>query len=315
MTGIILKILSVIGITLLLLLGILLTLLFLVLFCPVCYCGEGRAEGENKELKVRVSWLLGLIRVLYSFPNPGGLKAKIFFFTAYNSQKQKKASAMKKQKKKADSKDDNSTTEILPEEGNSNTTPKMITEENTGANIEEHNQSEREESDSSAKEADSAAEKESTASNPEAHGNIFEKIKYTIQGIYDKIKKVWDNISYYRELLQEENTKCLWAHVKQRMGKILQSIRPRHLKADITFGTGSPDTTGYIFAFYGILSPYLGKDVRLTPDFQQAIVNGRFKVSGHITCIVLLFNGLSLLFDKKMKIFLRKMKAGRKKDG
>lgn len=138
----------------------------------------------------------------------------------------------------------------------------------------------------------------------------IEKIKYTISNIYDKIKEIWENITYYAELLKEENTKVLFRHVTMRVGKILRSIRPRHLKADIIFGTGSPDTTGYAYGVYGMLSAVLGPKVIVVPDFEQAILKGELQFSGHITVWVLLINALKLFFDPKLHLFIEKVKAG-----
>lgn len=155
----------------------------------------------------------------------------------------------------------------------------------------------------------------SGASLPQKLLDRMKKIWYTIRDKYDKIKKTWENISYYAGLLREEDTMALWGHVKKRLWKILKSIRPKHVRADILFGAGSPDATGYAFAAYGMLSPYLGTKVCLTPDFTQAILKGTFAVSGRITVFVILWNALTVAFDKKLHLFVKRMKAGRKKDG
>ena len=139
------------------------------------------------------------------------------------------------------------------------------------------------------------------------------KIKYTIRSIYDKIKNIWENISCYIELLQEEETKQLFSHVIFRLGKILKNIRPRHIRGQILFGTGSPDTTGYAYGVYGMLSPFLGNKVLVTPDFSRAVLEGDIYVSGHITVFTILWNILRVLADKKLRRFINKMKAGRKK--
>ena len=107
----------------------------------------------------------------------------------------------------------------------------------------------------------------------------------------------------------------MWGHVKLRLGKILKNIRPRHIRANVLFGTGTPDTTGYVFGIYCMLLPVLGKRVCLTPDFNQAILEGNMDVSGHITLCTLTWNALKLLLDKKLKLFIKKMKAGRKGNG
>ena len=141
----------------------------------------------------------------------------------------------------------------------------------------------------------------------------FKKIKYTFRSIYDKIKNIWENISYYIELLQEEETKLLFSHVVFRLGKLLRSIRPRQVRGRVLFGTGSPDTTGYAYGMYGMLWPVLGNSFLVTPDFTRAVLEGDICLSGRITVFTILWNGLGILLDKKLKRFIRKMKAGRTK--
>lgn len=298
MIGILLKILSFIGIVLLWILLLLIILILLVLFCPICYKAEGKAESDTKILKVKVSWLSGFLRVIYSFPEDGAVKAKLLCFTVFNSKRSKKATGEKLSEKKEQS--ENSTGE------RKSTEPVVYKSESSEKKDDSNTEYEK---DSNQNEASKPS------SDLKEKKNFLEKIKYTIQNICDKIKHIVDNIAYYKELLQEENTKQLWLHVKIRLGKIFKSIFPKHVRADITFGAASPDITGYVCAAYGIILPYIGKKIRFTPDFQQAIINGNFKLSGHITCCVLLVNGLALLFDKKMKKFINKMKAGRKQNG
>ena len=103
-------------------------------------------------------------------------------------------------------------------------------------------------------------------------------------------------------MLNDEQTKGLIAHAWMRLKKILKNIRPRKLRANITFGASSPDTTGYVLAIYGMLSPILGKHINITSDFTQAIFQGDFYASGHITVFQLLFHSLMVLFDKRLKL-------------
>lgn len=155
------------------------------------------------------------------------------------------------------------------------------------------------------------AEGEEKASTEEPGGGIlekFQKIKYTICGIYDKIKEIWKNISYYSALLQEENTKQLYGYACQRLTKILKNIRPRRIRADILFGTGSPDTTGYVFGLYCMFYPALGAGCVVTPDFERAVLEGRLEISGHITLFVLGVNLARLMLDKRLRLFISKLK-------
>ena len=79
------------------------------------------------------------------------------------------------------------------------------------------------------------------------------------------------------------------------------------------FGTGSPDTTGYAYGVYGMLSPSLGNRLMVTPDFTRAVLEGDLDIAGRITVFTIIWNGMKVLLDKKLRRFVQKMKAGRKK--
>lgn len=319
MTGIILKILMVIGILLLVLLGLALGVLLLVLFVPFVYRASGSMDGEKKELKAKVRWLFGLLRADYCYPEPGRFTVKLLWKTLYDSGEDNKKDPKKNHgKKKSGQRAGSESPE--GEQGVPETPGKPAEAAGTENSPEPPAASEpvSESPGSGQDEGQKEAEKTDPVSEKSVSQKLqdrIEKIRYTIRDKYDKIKKIWENISYYAELLREENTLALWGHVKIRLLKILKSIRPRHIKADVLFGADSPDTTGYAFGVYGMLSPYLGPKVCLTPDFTQAILEGRFAVSGHITISVILWNALKVVFDRKLHLFIKRMKAGRKKDG
>ena len=166
-----------------------------------------------------------------------------------------------------------------------------------------------------------AAAEETAEENLSGFGKIsqkFRKIKYTIHGIYDKIKEIWNNISYYLELLQEEETRQLFSHVRLRTGKIMKSMRPGHIRADILFGTGAPDTTGYLYGAYCMLPPMLRADICVTPDFEEAVLRAEFDISGHIAIWVLAVNAGRIALDKRLWRLIKKavspeIKTARKK--
>lgn len=318
MMGIILKILIITGILLLVLLGLALGVLLLVLFVPFAYRASGNKDGEKKELKAKVRWLFGLLRADYCYPEPGRFTVKLLWIKLCDSGQDNEKKPKKDRRKKEggqsagsespEGEQGASETHEKPETvGSDNISePPAVSESMSNSPGSGQDEGQRE-----AKKADPASED----SFSQKLQDRIEKIRYTIRDKYDKIKKIWENISYYAELLREENTLALWGHVKIRLLKILKSIRPRHIKADVLFGADSPDTTGYAFGVYGMLSPYLGSKVCLTPDFTQAILEGRFEVSGHITVSVILWNALKVVFDRKLHLFIKRMKAGRKKDG
>lgn len=296
MIQIILQILSIIGIVILVILGLLLLIAGLVLFVPVRY--RVRAEKEEKPaVCAKVHWLLHFLTVRFDYLEQGTVKIKIAGITIYDSGKPKK---QKKSKKK---------TNAGEEKENTDNTDNIETTEKDAA-LKEADRREKE-----AVTSEKAAEEAKVRKEPEKKKNIFRKIidffrklKYTIKHFYDTIKNVKDNIEYYMEVLKDEQTLALLKNGKTRLVKILKKVCPTKLEADVLFGTGSPDTTGYVLGLYGMLLPYLGNHVNITPDFETFVFRGRIFAKGRIRGVTMLINALHILFDPNLKPVIKKFK-------
>ncbi len=306
MLTILLKILSVLGILLLILLGVVLAVILLVLFFPVGYKVSGKKNTEEVCFSARIKWLFGLARVSYSYPEPGKLLAKVLFFTIYDSSAEKKETAAEKTTKdvgqdtgkntEKTEKTDSSGQALLPGDTDITDTENTADAENpvkTTSSAEETN------TDSKQKPGEKIA-------------GIFEKIRYTIRRICDKIKHILKNISFYKELWSDPDTQGLLKHAGSRIGHILKRLRPRKLLLNARIGTGSPDTTGYLYGIYGMLLPKLGKGVCVTPDFEQAIVEVDLKASGHFTVACVLIHSLRLILDRRLRQLIHKIRQYQK---
>lgn len=297
MVDLLIKILAVLGIILLVLLGICLLCLLLVLFFPVTYRIVGEKDESKQNIFVRAGWLFGLFRVKFVYPKPGSVRVKLLWFTLFDSKAEKKP------------KNDSKTAQKKPK-------PKKTTSAKNSAETDKNAQAKI--AAETFENAENTTEAEQKNSKGIKHFILekYDKIQYTFQSIYDKIKHIWENITYYKELLQEEDTGLLFDHALMRLGKILKALRPRKLNARILFGTGEPDTTGYVYGIYNMLLPFWDiSKVVVIPDFQQKIFEGRLSAAGHITVFQLLRHGVLLALDKRLKVFIHKAKAGRNEDG
>ena len=293
MLTILFKILSILGILLLILLGIALVVILLVLFFPVCYKVSGKKTAEEMLFDAKMKWLFGLVRVTYSYPVPGKLLTKVLFFTVYDSSEKEKNSASGENTHTAPNKD---ITTLLSDDTDM---AKTDTATDTEASAD----------------AKTSVEENTPGPQQETSGKIagfFEKIRYTIRKICDKIKYILKNISFYRELWNNPDTKGLLQHAGKRIGHILKRLRPRKLEVNARVGTGSPDTTGYLYGIYGMILPKLGKGVCITPDFEQAILEGDLKASGHFTVACVLFHSARLLMDKRLQQLKHKIRTFQK---
>ena len=138
--------------------------------------------------------------------------------------------------------------------------------------------------------------------------NLIEKI----QSIFVKIKDIWDNITHYIEILQEEDTKTLIAHCFHVSGGLLKHIRPGKMKVNAVIGFDSPDITGKIYGFLCMLYPYYGNDIHIIPDFENKILEVDLFIRGRIYICTLLWHGLRILLHKKLFKVIHKFKNGGK---
>ena len=322
MLDIVLNVLSILGIALLVLLGILLVLILLVLFFPVSYRIAGKKTAEEFTASFKANWLFGVLRACFFHPEPGKLIVKLLWFTVYDSETSDEK----------DGKDDKDNKAVKAEKAEKSEKAEAAKQTEESAKADENNtakETERAvESKTSDQDAVLSTEDNGENINTDSDDNVnndaaedsprkgiigfitakYEKIKYTIIKIYDKIKHILENIDFYKKLYQDEQTQGLLKHAGKRLGKIWKNIHPRKLKADIVFGTGSPDTTGYAMGIYGMLSPKLGKNVVVTPDFTETVFKGDFYAAGHITIFQVVLHVLLVLTDKRLKLLIHRIK-------
>ena len=286
MLHVILQILAIIGIIFLCILGFSLLLTAVVLFVPIRYRAKGKREGEVLEATVKATYLLHLLTVKFAYPEPGTIAVRLFGIKIYESARTK-----------AEDKKDIQT--------------EVRAETKSGADTEDRNMSEKENvSENEVPEDVSKQEKEKKS--------LIDKIQYTfnticdkIRNIIEKIKEVFQNISYYKEILTKTENKKLYGRIKERILKVLKSIRPRVIKADLRIGTGSPDTTAYIYGIYGMIMPILGKNVKnihIDLDFENTVYEGEVFLKGRITLFTILVQAVKVALDKQLHVFLKQLK-------
>lgn len=287
MLAVILKILGIIGIVLLVLLVTFLLLLLLILFLPVKYRIAASKNSDALNADIKISWLFGLFRAKYRYPEPGKVKIKLLCFTLFPKEK--------KNEKESEKGNETKHEEIKEEKPATLAENKSTNETFSGEETAEAVKDEAKNTKQSIREKILAK---------------YENIKYTIRKICGKIKYIWENITFYKELLFHEDTKALIKHIFQRLHNILKKVKPKRIKADILFGTGQPDTTGYVSGVYGVLSTQIHKPnvINLTPDFENKVVEGRVEASGYFRIFTILKNAVMLILDKRLKELLSKVK-------
>lgn len=298
MGGIILGLLRGIGWIILILLLVFLALLVIVLFDPITYriCGEKTEDSLHGVVKV--NWLFGLIRFRLTYEKELVLKLYVLWFDLF---RKKRVAKLNESPVDGGAVSGSAGTE----QGTEKAAPSAEEEDTANVRNAEENETTSSEADSSGN-TDSSKQKETTRKK-----GFFQKLQELPGKIRDKIMGIRDTIVYYKDLLEDANTKALWKKGKVYLLRMLKAICPSNCKGYILYGTGSPDTTGYLYALYGVLSPKLGKYFSVQADFENAVLLGQVQVKGRIFLITLLVNGLSVLLMKELRIFIKQIKSRR----
>lgn len=139
---------------------------------------------------------------------------------------------------------------------------------------------------------------------------LFENIQYTIRNFCDKIKATLDNIQYYREVLESDSFKKSMELCKDEIGYAFRKLKPDKFDADIIVGMDDPATTGQILAFYGMLYPLIGQQIRLVGDFEHAgtHVEGSLYICGRVRAFTFLRVAIRIYFNKDVRKLIKLLK-------
>ena len=320
MLHILLLILKIIGIILGSLLGLILLCLILALFVPVRYRAEaGRTEGEGNppvEVSAKITWLLHFINIRLEYSTEFRLRVRVFLFTLFCLPEKQKKETKEKNSKKNEKKD-----------YNEKTVKKQSNVENQEAEKPEVKNQEVVKQEPVKAKAESKTEetfKTETVSEPEKPPkipvkerivkgitkiyHILKNILYTITGICDKIKKIRKNIEYYVNVLQSDTFRKSFSLCKEELISIFSGIRPRKFQADLIIGMDDPASTAKILSYYGMLYPFIGGSVNITPDFDEKRVEGYVKLKGKITLITFIKAAVHIYFSKDIRKLLKLFK-------
>ncbi|MCM1175642.1 MAG: DUF2953 domain-containing protein [Blautia sp.] len=336
MLHILLLILKITGIIVGTLLAVLLVCLLLVLFVPVRYRIEaGRTEEEGAppvEASAKITWLLHLLDVRIQYPADVCVRARIFLFTVFRlPPKQKKKSGRKASgRKSAESAPEDKREEgpekapaagsgERPERAPAAGNKEHIESAGTGGSMEsaasEPGTDRRQESVQGPEPAlEPESEKQKIPLKEKLNGKIkqiqriFQKIWYTFTGICDKIKTIWENIEYYRGILQSDTFRQAFSLCKEELFSLFSYIRPRKFQADLTIGMDDPAATGKILSYYGMLYPFIGGNIAVNPDFERKRIEGTVYIKGKIRLFTFVKTAVRLYFNKNIRKLLRMFK-------
>ncbi|MDE6530719.1 MAG: hypothetical protein K2K96_08085 [Lachnospiraceae bacterium] len=328
MLAVIVDILKIIGFILLCIIAILLIVILLVLFCPWRYCVDVRKE-EKLIGKASVSWLLHILRIEVIYQEAVNLKIRILGIPIYDKLKREAQAAARKEKAAAKEQKKNKETSDVDDadEGEQKLQPDI-----TAASIEP-------------KETASVELKETTSEKHTRNKKVRQKsgkvwwefpqylfemlmgwmekllemllslpelIEGPVERLEKKIDSVISKVEYYTKLFRKKGSKWVIDFLKLRIFKVLRHIRPRNAKINLYYAADDPAKVANMMAYYGMAMPWLPRHTNFTAELGEPKLEGSIRIKGRVHLIVLLWHGLSIYLNKKVKTFLKLLKEGQK---
>lgn len=318
MLSVVWKILSILGILVLILLAALLVTVLLVLFLPVTYRGDGSVHQGEYRMLFRFRWLLGLVRGRFTYDGSSELKIKALWLTLYDSGKRQDSGTKRKKVKKQKEVDRKTKEDIAKED--------IIKEEKTYQEIIKQDKiKEYKAGQRNSGEETAAPENSETLSSAESEGNADsadqgppseecqsgEQISAAKESSSDRLANLKEKLQSVLAIVLDEDNQGLTGHALNRLGRILSSIHPRSLHLEALIGTGEPDTTGYLYGAFWALRPFLSRRSRIviTPDFERQILEGEVSLRGHIMAAVLLHHIVRVILDRRLRRLIDQLKG------
>lgn len=303
--SIFLSILKVIGIILGILLAVLLALVLLVLFLPVCYRIDGDFQ-EKSEISGYFSWLffirvkflaegkkisvwlsiLGLKKVLY----PAEEK------TVRKPKKNTKNEALNLSEKGSEEEPEDIGTLPVDDDSTSIQTAELpsytATDEPDTA------------TDQSFTDSDFSKKKSLPKFRP------WHMIKTWIGKMKNFIFSLKENFSNIKKEVSDETNKNTVRHIFKELKTLLHHIGPRRGKAQLSYSTGDPATTGELTGLLSLMPLFYKKGIHVIPDFtsDRFYIRGYFRVNGHIQVFHLLGIFFRVYRDKDLRKLMQKFK-------
>mgnify|MGYP000534349408 FL=1 len=284
MVHILLLILKAIGILILVLLGLVLAVVCLVLFVPVCY--EAGGSWKDKPAgKGKISWLFGAVSLSAGYDgDESGLTAGVRLFgqKLWEMDKEKEAPETHRPL-------DEETLRGTDAERKEPKDRKKPEEKETA--LWEENQQPRPEPED---------KRHTEHKKKDVFGRIkvfLEKLKFSFQSFCDKLKNMQNIAEEKKAWLEDEENQASLKLLWKQTGRFLRHVCPRGGKGSVTFGFEEPYLTGQALSAAALIYPFFEGNLEICPVFDETVFEAEGSFKGRIRAGYLLWLGLGILRD------------------
>lgn len=150
---------------------------------------------------------------------------------------------------------------------------------------------------------------------------LFEKL----EGIKEKVSSLFDTIEYYHRLLGSEGAEWVYEYVKKHVIGILKAVKPTRFDAEVNIADDDPAAVAKVYEYEVFAMPFIelirGRRGKVYVNAYQDDKYFDFEADlrGRVLLFALAWHGALILFNKKVKYFIKRLKreeeAEEKKNG
>ena len=295
MVHILLLILKAIGILILVLLGLVLAVVCLVLFVPVCY--EAGGSWKDKPAgKGKISWLFGAVSLSAGYDgDESGLTAGVRLFgqKLWEMDKEKEAPETHRP---LDEETLRGTDAERKEPEEKKTT--LWEEKRIPAASAENPQKALPKNPQPRPEPEDKRHTEHKKKDVFGRIKVFlEKLKFSFQSFCDKLKNIQNIAEEKKAWLEDEENQASLKLLWKQTGRFLRHVCPRGGKGSVTFGFEEPYLTGQVLSAAALIYPFFEGNLESCPVFDETVFEAEGSFKGRIRAGYLLWLGLGILRD------------------
>lgn len=309
MLSTLLLILKIICIAVLAILGLILTVLFVILFVPVRYrfwCSY--REGVGGEVKI--TWLLHLLSVLATYDQSLKISVKILGIPLGGSKKGRREDETEEGWEDWEKNTDTGTgSENGRNDGIDNSPEELLSEVRKESGESTADSKNLKDGAESAAQPERSQTEHSQAEHSKKAGKIrflphriLRKIKFRFQALCGKVKEMEEKGKRLRAFLTDKANQKSFRH----MLRMIKHILPRKLAGSVKFGFEDPSVTGQVTALCSFAYARYGDALQITPVFNEQVLEALVKGKGRMFVGVVLFWCLRILMNKNIKRLLFK---------
>ena len=303
--SIFLLILKIIGIILLSIISLLLIIIALILFVPIRYrIIANKFEDSDFYAEIKLTWLLHFINILIKYTDDLYYRVRVILIPIKKSDNLKKH---KNNSKKPEPYSDD--TKSVDEGGN-------ISDESANEDISDNEISKDKEEIVSTSDLDE--NDDDNIKFDENKGIIYKirfvltkffeflfNIKEKLNEAYNTVVNIVKDIDYYINALKDERNKKVISLCLSQASSIINNIKPKVFKGNLTIGIDEPYTMGQILSIYGILFPIIHDKITINPVYDKEVIEGDLYIKGRISVFVLIRAAIKIYFNRDYKRMIK----------